>query len=74
VDYIIFPLRIAKFSNFKALTKPQALKFENLSRSEEKYRNPLVPGNPLVPERNSIFAFLIFMSTLNFHLVILLPN
>ena len=68
MDYIISPLPIAKFSNFKAFTKPQALKFENLSRSEEKYRNPLVP------ERESIFTFLIFMSTLNFHLVLLLPN
>jgi len=51
VDYIISPLLIAKFSNFKALTKPQALKFENLSRSEEKYRNQLVA------EGESIFTF-----------------
>lgn len=66
MNYIIYPLPISKFSNFKALTKHQALKFENLS--DEKYHNSLVADG------ESIFTFLIFMSTLKFHLVLLIPN
>ena len=39
--YFRHSLKIVKFSNFKALTKVQVFKFENLSRVE-KYDNPLV--------------------------------
>ena len=51
VDYSISPLSLGKFSNFKALSTAQALKFENLSQ-EEKYHHPLIV------ERKSIYKLL----------------